>query len=233
MHRVLAQVLATLAGAIVVAAPGGGFAQPAPDPDQVQLGRLHYSGGGDWYGDPSSLPNLLSEFERRTGIDCAEHDTAIKATDPGLERLPFVYMTGHGNVMLTADEEAALRGWLERGGFLWCDDNYGLDSSFRRMVKRLFPEEELRLVAADHPIYHSFYDLTGVPKIHKHDGKPPQGWGLFRDGRLVIFYTYESDIGDGIEDADVHKDPPDKREAAMKMAINVFYYALTRARTAS
>ncbi len=224
--------LIVVAALSLAVAPPGASAQPElpARPGELQLGRLHYSGGGDWYGNPSSLPNLLEEFARRTGIDCAARETVVKATDPGLARLPLVYLNGHGNIQLTAEEETRLRAWLERGGFLWADDNYGLDASFRRTVERLFPAEPLRLVPADHPIYHSFYDLDGVPKIHVHDGKPPQGWGLFLDGRLAIFYTYESDIGDGLEDAEVHKDPPEKREAAMKMAVNVLYHALVRAR---
>lgn len=205
-----------------------GVSAQEPAPGEIQLGRLHYSGGGDWYSDPSSLPNLLREFEARTGVDVAAQETVIRATDPGLDRLPFVYLTGHGNIALTTAEETRLRAWLERGGFLWADDNYGLDASFRRMVSRLFPASTLRLVPAEHPIYHCFYDLDGPPKIHEHDGKRPQGWGLFLDGRLAVFYTYESDVGDGLEDAQVHDDPPRKREAAMKMAVNVFYHALTR-----
>ncbi|MBN2169847.1 MAG: DUF4159 domain-containing protein [Candidatus Krumholzibacteriota bacterium] len=197
---------------------------------EVGIARLHYGGGGDWYSDPSSLPNLLREFALRTGIPAAARETVVKATDPALERTPFLYATGHGNLRLSPEEESRLRAWLRRGGFLWADDNYGLDASFRQAVTRLFPEERLRLVPPDHPIYHCFYDLAGVPKIHEHDGKPPQGWGLFLDGRLAIFYTYEADIGDGLEDPQVHGDPPEKREAALKMAINVLYYSLTRAR---
>jgi hypothetical protein len=198
------------------------------EPGQMSIGRLHYSGGGDWYSDPSSLPNLLSEFARRTGIPSAAEETVLRATDPGLARVPFLYLTGHGNLLFTDQEQERLRAWLRQGGFLWADDNYGLDASFRRAVERLFPEERLRLVPADHPIFHSFYELDGVPKIHEHDGKPPQGWGLFLDGRLAVFYTYEADIGDGLEDPQVHMDPPEKREAAMRMAVNVLYYALTQ-----
>ena len=198
------------------------------EPGLVSIARLHYSGGGDWYANPSSLPNFLREFTRRTSIPCAEHEAVLRATDPGLERTAFLYITGHGNLNFTAEEEQRLRAWLEQGGFLWADDNYGLDTYVRRAMERLFPEAPLRLVPADHPIYHSFYDLKGVPKIHEHDGKAPQGWGVFLDGRLAVFYTYEADIGDGLEDPQVHMDPPEKREAAMKMAINVLYYALTR-----
>ena len=239
-----------LAGSLAGALAGGAAAQqdpvdevlpgrePARPPlgearvpaGQVGIARLHYGGGGDWYADPSSLPNLLREFSLRTGIPAAERETVVKATDPALERTPFLYATGHGNLRLTPEEESRLRAWLRRGGFLWADDNYGLDASFRQAMARLFPEERLRLVPPDHPIYHCFYDLAGVPKIHEHDGKPPQGWGLFLDGRLAVFYTYEADIGDGLEDPQVHGDPPEKREAALKMAINVLYYSLTRAR---
>ena len=209
-----------------------GFAAPpaAAAPGEMEIARLHYSGGGDWYSNPSSLPNLLGEFQRRTGIACADKESVLRATDPALERTPFLYLTGHGNLQLSQAEEERLREWLQRGGFLWADDNYGLDESVRRMVYRLFPEEQLRLVPRDHPIYHSFYSLSGVPKIHEHDGKPPQGWGLFLDGRLAIFYTYEADIGDGLEDPQVHKDSPEKREAAMRMAVNVLYHAVTRTR---
>ncbi|MCP4547587.1 MAG: DUF4159 domain-containing protein [bacterium] len=204
-------------------------ADESSTPGEVTIGRLHYSGGGDWYSDPSSLPNLLREFERRTGVATAAEEMVLKATDPALERLPFVYITGHGNLRFSSSEEQRLREWLRRGGFLWVDDNYGLDESFRGAVAAMFPTERLRLVQADHPVYHSFYDLNGVPKIHEHDNKPPQGWGLFLDGRLAVFYTYEADIGDGLEDIHVHKDPPRVREKAMRMAINILYYSLTRA----
>jgi len=200
----------------------------APARGEIRIGRLHYGGGGDWYADPSSLPNWLAEFERRTGLDCDVEETVLRPLDPMLSRLPFVYLTGHGQVSFSAEEEEALRRWLRRGGFLHADDNYGMDESFRAAMARLFPEEPLRLVPPDHPIYHSWYELTGVPKIHEHDGKPPQGWGIFLEGRLAVFYTYEADIGDGLEDALVHKDPPEKREAAARMAVNILYYALTR-----
>lgn len=198
-----------------------------PSDHEIGIARLKYSGGGDWYADPSSLPNLLLAFSQRTGLTCVSRETALAATDPGLERMPFAYLTGHGNLRFSEEEEAALRHWLSAGGFLWADDNYGLDASFRLAMQRLFPGHSLQLLAPDHPIYHSFYDLAGPPKIHEHDGLPPEGWGIFVDGRLAVFYTHEADIGDGLEDPSVHKDPPDKREAAMRMAINVLYYALT------
>ena len=218
MNRTLATLLTLL---LLAGLAGAG---------EIRIGRLHYGGGGDWYADPSSLPNWLAEFERRTGLPTAEREEVVRPLDPKLARLPFVYLTGHGQIRFTAEEERALRGWLRRGGFLYADDNYGMDESFRAALARFFPEETLRLVPPDHPIYHSWYDLPGVPKIHEHDGRPPQGWGLFLEGRLAVFYTYEADIGDGMEDAQVHKDSPEKREAAFRMAVNVLYYALTRNR---
>jgi len=194
----------------------------------IEIGRLHYGGGGDWYADPSSLPNWLDEFQRRTGLEAAPRETVLRPLDPQLRRLPFVYLTGHGQMRFSEEEEKALRQWLRGGGFLYADDNYGLDPAFRAAMSRLFPEAPLELVPPGHPIYHSWYELAGVPKIHEHDGRPPQGWGVFLDGRLAVFYTHEADIGDGMEDAPVHKDPPEKREAAFRMAVNILYYALTR-----
>ncbi len=193
----------------------------------ISIARIEYGGGGDWYSDPSSLPNLLEEFQRRTGINTEENEKTVKLSDPDLYNYPFLYMTGHGNVNLTPEELKALRAHLLRGGFLYADDNYGMDLSFRKMLKQLFPERELVEVSFDNPIYHCIYDLKGPPKIHKHDGKPPQGLGVFNGGRLMIFYTYESDIGDGLEDVDVHNDPEEKREMAVRMAVNILYYAIT------
>lgn len=195
---------------------------------RFRVARIKYGGGGDWYSDPSSLPNLHREFERRTAVPTADTEKVIEIGDPDLFSCPFLYMTGHGNIVLSNEELARLREHLIGGGFLYADDNYGMDPSFRKMVRELFPERELVLLPLDHPIYRSFYDLEGPPKIHEHDGKPPQGFGVFNGDRLMIFYTYESDIGDGLEDADVHGDPPEKREQAIRMAVNVLYYALTQ-----
>jgi hypothetical protein len=198
------------------------------DASRAHIARIRYGGGGDWYDDPSSIPNWLSEFQTRTGIPAAKSEIVIELGDPGLFAHPFLYMTGHGNVKLTVEERERLREYLLGGGFLYADDCYGLDPSFRKMVKELFPEHELKLLPLDHPIYHCFYNLEGPPKIHEHDNKPPQGFGVTDGDRLMIFYTYESDIGDGLEDADVHHDPPEKREAAARMAVNILYYSLTR-----
>jgi len=218
-------LLAALAAAPALAQMPGG--DPAEEYG-VRIARVKYGGGGDWYSDPSSIPNWLAEFEARTGIRTHDEEKVVSLTDENLRAYPFLYMTGHGTIKLTPEEKRALRGHLEAGGFLYADDNYGMDPSFRAMVREVFPEERLEELDPSHPIYHSFYDLRGLPKIHEHDGKPPQGFGLVIGGRLVLFYSYESDIGDGLEDPTVHNDPADKRELAMKMAVNILMFAITQ-----
>jgi hypothetical protein len=206
---------------------------PAPAPpaaDSVTIARLQYEGGGDWYANPSSLPNLLSAVRERTGIPVATREVATSPLDPGLRDHPYLYMTGHGNVRFSAAERAALRDYLDGGGFLHADDNYGLDESFREEITKVFPDEELVEIPADHPVFHVVYDFPeGLPKIHEHDGKPPQAFGVFRNGRLVVFYSYESDLGDGWEDQDVHDDRPEVREQAIRMGVNLFVYVLGQA----
>lgn len=194
---------------------------------RIQIARLHYGGGGDWYCDPSSLPNWLDLFQNRTGLATTDAEAVVTLDSEDLYRYPFLYVSGHGRIAMDDDELIELRRYLLAGGFLYADDNYGLDPSFREMVAELFPDDELKPIAGSHPIYHSFYDLPGLPKIHKHDGEPAQGYGVSKDGRLLIFYSYSSDIGDGLEDPDVHGDPPEIREAAAQMAVNVLMYALT------
>lgn len=197
----------------------------------MTIGRLQYSGGGDWYANPSSLPNLLAAIRERTGLVVAERERSVKLTDPALWDLPYIYMTGHGNVTFTDEEVRLLRRYLEAGGFFHADDNYGLDKAFRREIARVFPDHPLVEVPLDHPIYHLVYDLPdGVPKIHEHDGKPAQGFGIFLGNRLVVYYSYESDLGDGWEDPEVHKDPPEKHDAALRMGVNLFAYAVSSVR---
>ena len=198
-------------------------------PAQVPLtiGRLHYDGGGDWYANPSSLPNLLQVIGARTSLPVAARERTITLADADLWTLPYLYMTGHGNVRFSDAELATLRRYLQQGGFLHADDNYGMDASIRRELRRLFPDRELVEVPLDHPIYHARYEFPqGLPKIHEHDGKPAQGFGIFLDGRLVVFYSYQTDLGDGWEDPDVHNDPPEKREAALRMGTNLFLYVV-------
>jgi hypothetical protein len=193
------------------------------------IGRLHYDGGGDWYANPSSLPNLLAAIRERTMIETADRETVVKLDDPGLWQLPYLYITGHGNITFSADEVTTLRRWVARGGFLHVDDNYGLDESFRREIARVFPDRPLVEVPLDHPVYRLIYPFPdGLPKIHAHDDKPAQGFGIFLDGRLAVFYSFQSDLGDGWEDPDVHNDAPAMREAALRMGVNLFSYAMGR-----
>jgi hypothetical protein len=233
-QRWIAGVLAAAAlasGALPSAgAPAAGAATAGDGGAGLVVARLKYDGGGDWYGNPSSLPNLARALRERTTVPVLRDDEArISILDPDFFSYPYVYMNGHGNVRLSDAEVARLRLYLLRGGFLFADDNYGMDESFRREIARVFPDRPLVEVPFDHPIYHCLYDLKqGPPKVHEHDGKPSQGFGVFEGERLAIFYTYQSDIGDGIEDPEVHKDPPDVREAAMQMAVNTVVYALSR-----
>lgn len=206
--------------------PCQGLARTAEEPE-VRIARLHYDGGGDWYCDPSSLPNWLEAFSLRTGVPTAASEVVVTMDSEDLYQYPFLYVSGHGRIALAENDIEELRRYLDAGGFLYADDNYGLDASFRETVARLFPEQELAPIGADHPIYHSFYDLQGLPKIHQHDGEPAQSYGVIRNGRLVLFYTWSSDIGDGLEDPEVHGDPPAVREAATRMAVNILMYALT------
>ena len=193
----------------------------------LTVGRLHYDGGGDWYANPSSLPNLLRAIGERTTLRVATREVVVQLSDDRLWDVPYLYMTGHGNVHWSDADLAILRRYLRQGGFLHVDDNYGMDASARRELARLFPEAPLVEVPLDHPVYNLIYRFPkGIPKIHEHDGKPAQGFGIFLEGRLVVYYSYESDLGDGWEDPEVHKDPPEKREAALRMGVNLFAYAV-------
>ncbi len=203
--------------------------EPAPS-DSITIARLQYEGGGDWYANPSSLPNLLAAIRERTGIPVAGREVNVRPLDPALYDYPYLYMTGHGDVRFSAAERAQLREYLTSGGFLHADDNYGLDESFREEIAQIFPDAELTEIPADHPVFHTFYDFPeGLPKIHEHDGNPPQAFGVFHEGRLVVFYSYESDLGDGWEDEDVHGDSADVREAALRMGVNLFLFVLGQA----
>jgi len=193
----------------------------------MTIGRLHYEGGGDWYANPSSLPNLLRAIRERTHLAVADTEVVVTLSDNNLWSVPYLHLTGHGNIHFSDQDLVTLRRWLEQGGFLHASDNYGMDASFRREIKRLFPDHELVEVPLDHPIYHLIYDFPkGVPKIHQHDGKPAQGFGIFLDGRLVVYYDYQCDLGDGWEDYEVHRDPPERHEAALRMGVNLFAYAV-------
>jgi hypothetical protein len=193
------------------------------------IARIHYEGGGDWYGDPSSIPNLLNYIQDNTSISVNLDEAKIKLTDSDLYNYSYLYLTGHGNIRFSEDEVGILREYLIKGGFLHADDNYGMDKSFRREMNRVFPEKDWVALSFDHEIFHAYYEFpNGLPKVHEHDGEPPQGLGLFDGERLIIFYTYESDLGDGWEDIEVHNDPQSVREAALKMGVNIIWFALTQ-----
>jgi hypothetical protein len=195
---------------------------------ELSIGRVHYDGGGDWYANPSSLPNLLRAIRERTRLRTTDRERVVRLTDPSLWEVPYLYMTGHGNVLFGPEEVRALRGHLEAGGFLHVDDNYGMDRSIRREIARVFPDRPLVEVPLDHAVYRVVFPFPrGIPKIHEHDGLPAQGFGVFLGGRLVLYYSYQSDLGDGWEDADVHHDPEAVREQAIRMGVNLFVYAVS------
>jgi hypothetical protein len=199
----------------------------AQDDSGIAIGRLHYDGGGDWYANPSSLPNLLAAVRERTALQTATRERVVTLSSPALWEVPYLYMTGHGNVRLSDDDLVTLRRYLLQGGFLHADDNYGMDEALRRELARLFPDRPLEEVPLDHPIYNLVYQFPrGVPKVHEHDGKPAQGFGIFLDGRLAVFYTYQSDLGDGWEDPGVHRDDAATRESALRMGVNLVAYAV-------
>ena len=188
---------------------------------------LQYRGGGDWYANPTSVPNLAEFCREELKMEIGETEF-VDVGSPDLFNYPFVHMTGHGNVVWNGNDQANLRSYLMGGGFLHIDDNFGMDPFIRGQIKQLFPEKELVEVPFDHPIYHQKYNFPkGLPKVHEHDGLPPQGFGIFDNGRLVLFYTYESDLGDGWEDPSVHNDPQDLRMEALKMGANIVQYAFT------
>ena len=200
---------------------------PNNNPDRFTIARVKYGGGGDWYSNSSSLPNLLSFVSRHTNILTEPEEAVVELSNPRLFNYPYLYLNGHGNIRLTGREVQQLRRYLASGGFLHADDNYGMDKSFRREMKRVLPEASFVEIPFNHAIYSSQFTFrNGVPKIHEHDGKPAQGLGLFLDGRLVVFYTYESDLGDGWEDPDVHNDPEEKRLEALKMGANIIVWRL-------
>ena len=196
---------------------------------EFSIARVNYGGGGDWYCDPSSIPNILSYLTKNTSIKVAHDEYRIKLTTKELRGHPYLYMTGHGNIRFTDEEIIQLREYLMGGGFLHTDDNYGLNTSFRREMKRVFPDRDFVELPHDHAVFHSFFDMpNGLPKIHEHDGKPPQLFALYNEDRIMVIYSYESDLGDGWEDEEVHNDPPELRVAALQMGVNIIYFALTQ-----
>lgn len=189
--------------------------------------RIHYSGGGDWYGNKTTWINILEKAHNELNISVKRQEQAHKILDPEFALTPIAYIAGHGNISFNDAEADALRQYLVSGGFLYADDDYGMDKSFRKQMKKVFPELNFVELPFSHPIYHNVYNFNnGLPKIHEHDGGPPKGLGLIYEGRLVCFYSLNTDISDGCEDPEIHNDPPEVREQALKMALNIFVYGL-------
>lgn len=194
-----------------------------------QIATLEYRGGGDWYANPTALPNLVRFSNEQTGTTISTRVATVEVGSSQLFNYPFVYMTGHGNVVFSAQEAENLRNYLIGGGFLHVDDNYGLDPYFRREIEKVFPDKELVELPFNHPIYHQAFSFPdGPPKIHEHDNEAPQGFGVFHEGRLVLYYTYEADLGNGWEDQSVHGDPEEVRLKALRMGANILQYVFNR-----
>jgi hypothetical protein len=220
---------AALCAATACPAPGAGEAPVPPGTRAFGIARLKYGGGGDWYEDRTSLVNLLRAARERAAIPTAgAREAVVEPGSAALFQYPLVFACGHGNLKLTSTEAANLRRYLTTGGFLWVDDDFGIDPSFRRAMKQVFPDAPLVELPFSHPVFHGLYDFpAGLPKIHEHDGGPARAFGIHHDGRLVVFYSFDTDLGDGLEDPEIHGDPPEKREAALRMSLNLVQYVLT------
>jgi hypothetical protein len=196
----------------------------------LKIAKLKYNGGGDWYANKTALPNLIKFCNQELGMNISPEEDVVEVGSRDLFLYPYIYMTGHGNVVFSNEEAANLRKYLTGGGFLHIDDNYGLDKFIRLELKKVFPELELVELPFNHQVYHQKYNFpNGLPKIHEHDGKPAQGFGLIYEGRLVVFYSYECDLGNGWEDQRIHNDPEEKRQQALKMGANLISYSFTSA----
>jgi len=223
LHRTLLLLL-VLAVAVAASAPQQNYS--------FKIAKLKYNGGGDWYANKTSLPNLIRFCNQNLNMNIAPEEAVVEVGSPELFAYPFVHMTGHGNVVLSDAEAQNLRNYLTSGGFLHIDDNYGMDKYIRKELKKVFPDQDLVELPFDHPIYRQKYAFTnGLPKVHEHDAKPPQGFGIIYKGRLVCFYTFETDLGNGWEDQEVHNDPEPIRQQALRMGANILSFALTQSPT--
>lgn len=191
------------------------------------IARIKYRGGGDWYNDPSCIPNLLKFMRQNTTMHLDQDERQVALTDHELFAYPIIFMTGHGRMQFSPEEAQQLRRYLTGGGFLYADDDYGMDKFFREEMAKVFPDKKWVELPFSHPIYHSHFEFTsGVPKTHEHDGGPPKAFGLFHEGRLIAYYTWNTNISDGWADPEVHGDPPEVREQALRMGTNIVVYAL-------
>jgi hypothetical protein len=187
---------------------------------------LKYNGGGDWYANPTAIPNLIEFTNKNIKTNISKNPQTVAVGSEDLFGFPMVFMTGHGNVYFSDDEAKNLNNYLTSGGFLHISDNYGLDKFIRKELKKVFPKLEFKEIPANHPIYNQTYKFpNGIPKIHEHDKKQAQGFGLFYQGRLIVFYDYETDLSDGWEDESIHNNPKEVREKALKMGSNIIEYA--------
>ena len=195
---------------------------------QLKIAKLKYGGGGDWYANKTALPNLIKFCNEQFAMNLSAEEDAVEVGSRDLFSYPYLYMTGHGNVVFSSEEAQNLRNYLIAGGFLHIDDNYGLDKFVRIELKKVFPELELVELPFTHPIYHQKFNFpNGLPKIHEHDGKPAQGLGLVYEGRLIVFYSFECDLGNGWEDRRIHNDPEAKRQEALQMGSNIISFCFT------
>lgn len=193
----------------------------------IRIAKLKYNGGGDWYANKTSIPNLIDFCNKNLGMNLELEEDIVEVGSFEIFAYPFVYMTGHGNVVFSDQEAENLRNYLVAGGFLHIDDNYGMDKFIRVEMKKVFPNLDFVELPFSHPIYHQKYDFgNGLPKVHEHDGKAPQGFGIIYEGRLVCFYSYESDLGNGWEDQIIYNDPEETRQKALKMGANILSYAV-------
>lgn len=186
---------------------------------------LKYDGGGDWYANPTAVPNLIEFCNKNINTVIDEKPATVTTGSTTIFNYPIVFMTGHGNVFFSDNDVDNLRNYLVSGGFLHISDNYGLDKYIRKEIKKVFPELEFQEIPYSHPIYNQTYKFDSLPKVHEHEGNAPQGFGLFYEGRLVCFYDYESDLSDGWEDQEIHNNPQNLREKALKMGANIIEYA--------
>lgn len=204
-----------------------GFVAPAKA-QQVKIAKLKYHGGGDWYANKTALPNLIQFCNQELNTNLAPEEDVVEVGEPEIFLYPYVYMTGHGNVVFSDQEAENLRNYLIGGGFLHIDDNYGLDKFIRLEMKKVFPNLDFVELPFDHPIYHQKFEFNnGLPKIHEHDGKPAQGFGILYQGRLVCFYDYQTDLGNGWEDQATYNDPERLRQLALKMGANLIQYCFS------
>lgn len=215
---------------VFLVSAGSEYLVMAQENGEFKIARIEYRGGGDWYNDPSALTNLINYAKENLPIPISSQYDDVRIGSGELHKYPFAFLTGHGNITVNDSEVSNVRSWLDNGGFLYIDDDYGLDEYARMLINRIYPDEELIEVPFEHPIYHQAYFFPeGLPKVHEHDGLPPQGFAVFREGRMVIFYTYESNLADGWA-YDVHSLPQSIINASLQMGVNLLVYAFTSPR---